>query len=53
MKMQADKKKRDINFDEGEMVYLKAQPYKYKSLASWPNEKLSPWFYGPSRFKPK
>lgn len=47
MKLQADKKRRDVSFDEGEMVYLKAQPYKYKSLAKRSNEKLSPRYYGP------
>ncbi|RDY05430.1 Tf2-8, partial [Mucuna pruriens] len=47
MKIQADKKRRDVELTVGEMVYLKAQPYKWKSLAHRPNEKLSPRFYGP------
>lgn len=53
MKLQADKKRRDVSFVAKEMVYLKAQPYKYKSLASWLNEKLSPRFYGPFEVQEK
>lgn len=47
LKRWADKKKRDIIFKMEDNVYLKAQPYKFKSLASRPNGKLSPRFYGP------
>ncbi|CAH9114190.1 unnamed protein product, partial [Cuscuta europaea] len=31
----------------GDLVYLKIQPYKLKSLAKRINQKLSPRFYGP------
>lgn len=47
MKEQADKGRREVEFHVGDMVYLKAQPYKLKSLATRVNEKLSPRFYGP------
>jgi hypothetical protein len=47
MKRWADKKRRDLEFEIGDKVYLKAQQYRFKSLASRPNEKLSPRFYGP------
>jgi hypothetical protein len=47
MKQWADKKRRDVVFDVGDMVYVKAQPYRFKSLANRPNEKLGPRFYGP------
>ncbi|KAJ1381464.1 hypothetical protein SESBI_45118 [Sesbania bispinosa] len=49
MRIQANKHKRDLEFDIGEWVYLKLQPYKLKSLARKPNEKLSPHFYGTYR----
>ncbi|RDX99904.1 Tf2-11, partial [Mucuna pruriens] len=38
---------KDVELTVGEMVYLKAQPYKLKSLAHCPNKKLSPRFNGP------
>nr|KYP45087.1 hypothetical protein KK1_033369 [Cajanus cajan] len=47
MKKQADKHRRDVTLVEGDWVYLKASPYKWKSLAKRRNEKLSPRFYGP------
>ena len=46
MKQQADGKQRDVQFEEGEMVYV-LRPYRQKSLAKQRNEKLSPRFYGP------
>ena len=53
MKEQADGKRRDVNFKKGDMVYLKLQPYRHKSLAVRPNEKLSPRFYGPFEIEDK
>ena len=47
MKVQADKKGIDLEFEIGDMVYLRIQPYKLKSLANRMNQKLSPRFYGP------
>ena len=46
MKSQADKKKRNVSFSPGEMVYVKLQPYRQKSLVHRNNEKLAPRFYG-------
>lgn len=46
MKQWSDKKQRDVEFKVGDKVFLKAQPYRFKSLASRPIEKLSPRFYG-------
>lgn len=43
----ADAKRRDVQFQEGDLVYLKLWPYRRKTLAARPNEKLAPRFYGP------
>ena len=47
MKKYADKERQDVQFDVGTQVFLKLQPYHFRSLASCPNEKLRPRFYGP------
>ncbi|XP_031255543.1 uncharacterized protein LOC116113534 [Pistacia vera] len=41
-----DAKRREINFEVGDSVYLNLQPYRLRSLAHRYNEKLSPRFYG-------
>ena len=48
MKVAADAHKRDVQFEEGDLVYLKIQPYIQHSLANCRNEKLEPRHYGPS-----
>ncbi|XP_054808699.1 uncharacterized protein LOC129310810 [Prosopis cineraria] len=47
MKVQADKHRRDVHFEVGDLVYVKLRPYRLKTLARRDNEKLSPRFYGP------
>ena len=47
MKVQADQKRRDEEFGEGDMVFLKLQPYRQRSLAKRRFEKLAARFYGP------
>ncbi|XP_044476613.1 uncharacterized protein LOC123204119 [Mangifera indica] len=47
MKRQADLKRRELHFEVGEQVFLKIQPYRFRTLAKKLNEKLSPRFYGP------
>lgn len=47
MKAAADVKRRDEVFEVGEIVYLKLQPYRQRSLATRPFEKLAAKFYGP------
>ncbi|WVY93416.1 hypothetical protein V8G54_032504 [Vigna mungo] len=44
---QANKHRREVEFQVGDVVYLKIQPYKLKSLAKKVNQKLSPRYYGP------
>lgn len=47
MKNQADKNPREITFDVEELISLKLQSYKLKTLAKKLNEKVDPRFSGP------
>jgi len=47
MQQVADKKRREVIFDIGDLVYLKIHPYRMKSLATRVNQKLSARFYDP------
>ena len=53
MKYCADKKRKDVSYEVGDMVYLKLQPYKQRSLATQIDEKLAPRFYGPYKILQK
>ncbi|XP_022877286.1 uncharacterized protein LOC111395500 [Olea europaea var. sylvestris] len=53
MKQEADKHRRDVQFEVWELVYLKLRPYRQKSLAKRLNEKLSPRYYGPFKIESK
>src|ERR1044072_999970 len=46
MRQQANMHRRDVQFEVGDRVYLKIQPYKLKSLSKRKNQKLSPRYYG-------
>ena len=47
MKRFADLKRTERQFEKGEWVYLRLQPYKQQSVAQRKNMKLAPRFYGP------
>lgn len=47
MKLTADKKRKDQEYQVGEMVLLKIQPYVQSSLANRPYPKLAFKYYGP------
>ncbi|KAL8126838.1 hypothetical protein AgCh_013947 [Apium graveolens] len=47
MKANTDAKRRDNTYKVGELVYIKLQPYRKRSIAKRPYEKLAARFYGP------
>ena len=47
MKSQADKHRSEREFQPGDLVYMKLQPYVQSSVAARSNKKLSFRFYGP------
>jgi hypothetical protein len=53
MRAQANKHRREVEYQVGDMVYLKIQPYKLRKLANRFNQKLSPRYYGPYEIEQK
>eukprot|EP00252_Welwitschia_mirabilis_P027401 TRINITY_DN9389_c0_g1_i5.p1 TRINITY_DN9389_c0_g1~~TRINITY_DN9389_c0_g1_i5.p1 ORF type:complete len:154 (+),score=18.39 TRINITY_DN9389_c0_g1_i5:373-834(+) len=49
MKHYADQRRTEREFQVGNMVYLKLQPYRQSSLASRPNQKLAAKYFEPYR----
>ncbi|KAL4592681.1 hypothetical protein LXL04_005684 [Taraxacum kok-saghyz] len=50
-KVQADRKRKDVEFREGDMVYLKLRPYRQHSIVVRRFQKLAARFYGPFMVK--
>ena len=53
MKVQADKRRSDHQFNIGDYVYLKLQPYVQTSLAPCAHQKLSFRYFGPFKMVDK
>lgn len=49
MKRYADLRRTDRQFEIGDWVYLKLQPYKQITARNYPTHKLSPKFFGPNK----
>lgn len=47
MKLQADQKRHHVEFNAGDLVFLKLRPYRQRSLAQRKCEKLAARYYGP------
>ncbi|KAL4583582.1 hypothetical protein LXL04_008160 [Taraxacum kok-saghyz] len=47
MKIQADKHRREVEYNVGDLVYIKLKPYRQHSVAKHKYKKLAPRFYGP------
>ncbi|KAL1208034.1 hypothetical protein V5N11_008182 [Cardamine amara subsp. amara] len=53
MKQFADQQRTELDFEIGEYVYLKLQPYRQNSVVYRSNKKLAPKYYGPYKILDK
>jgi len=53
MKAYADKNRRHLEFEEGDLVLVKLQPYRQHSIALRKNQKLGMKYFGPFRISTK
>jgi len=53
MKHFADRRRRELEFEVGDHVYVKLQPYRQSSVAVRASAKLSPRFFGPYKILAK
>jgi len=53
MKQVADSKGRDVDFQVGDLVFLKLHPYRQQSMFRRPYQKLASHFYGPYKIEEK
>ncbi|GMJ08032.1 hypothetical protein HRI_004472400 [Hibiscus trionum] len=53
MKQQADKRRVDCDFQTGDMVFLKLQPYRQQSVQHKVSQKLAPKWFGPFKIVSK